>query len=99
MAIVLMLMAASGVWWSLAVGAAVPRRASMCLALANAALAASLAADAMSGQVPSQLAYLGSDVCAVTAFAPAARLRDPPSTGRAWPGARRWASGCRWWPS
>ena len=69
LAIVLMLMAASLVWWSLAAGARVTPRASLCLAAANALLAASLAADAMRGQAAPLLAFWGSDVLSLAAFA------------------------------
>ncbi len=69
MAIVLMLMAASLVWWSLAVGGAVAPKASMCLAMANAFLAVSLAIDAMRSQAPPLIAEWGSDVCGMATFA------------------------------
>ncbi len=69
MAIVLMLMAASLVWWSLATAAEMAPKASLCLAVANALLAGSLAAHAMRGLAPPLLAYWGSDLFALSAFA------------------------------
>jgi len=69
MAIVLMLLAASVVWWSMAAGATVAPRASMCLAVANALLAGGLGTDALRGIAPDFVGYWGSDLLAIGAFA------------------------------
>ncbi|MDN3919350.1 GGDEF domain-containing protein [Roseateles violae] len=69
LAITLMFFAAAQVWWALAVGARLTRRASHCLALGNALLGGSLAADALRGQMLPLLAFWGSDAMAITAFA------------------------------
>ncbi|MDY0748886.1 GGDEF domain-containing protein [Paucibacter sp. R3-3] len=69
MAIVLMLLAASGVWWSMAAGTTVAPRASMCLAVANALLAGGLGVDALGGQAPGLLRDGGGDLLAIGAFA------------------------------
>uniref|UniRef100_UPI00097C1BF2 GGDEF domain-containing protein n=1 Tax=Pelomonas sp. KK5 TaxID=1855730 RepID=UPI00097C1BF2 len=69
MAIVLMLMTASAVWWSMAAAAAVSPRPSMCLALSNALLAGALGADAMHDHGPAWLSGWGSDLMGLAAFA------------------------------
>jgi len=69
LAIVLMFGVASLVWWGLAVVARLAPTASQCLALSNALLASSLVAHGLRGQVPSLLAYWGSDLLALAGFA------------------------------
>lgn len=69
LAIIAIFVAASFVWWALAAGAKLAPRASHMLALTNAFLAGSLACHAMRGAEPSLIAYHGSDVLGIAAFA------------------------------
>jgi len=69
MAIMLMFIVSGMVWWALAAGARLAPKASLCLALANALLAGSLGAHALRGELPSLLAYWGSDLLSISGFA------------------------------
>lgn len=67
--IVLVFFFAAVVWWLFATGMRVTPRASLCLALANLLLAASLGAHALRGVAPDLLSYWGSDALGQMAFA------------------------------